>query len=102
MTGDDGISPTSRPKLQPFVRPQYDQTRERWFLQAPERVLALDETGKEIIDLCTGEASVAEILDRLAGEYDAPREMIEHDVLAVIRLLRDKGFLVLADAPGGD
>ncbi len=102
MAGDDSVSPASRPKLQSFVRPQYDQTRERWVLQAPERVLVLDETGKEIIDLCTGEASVAEILDRLAAEYDAPREMIEHDVLAVIRLLRDKGFLVLADAPDGD
>jgi pyrroloquinoline quinone biosynthesis protein D len=99
MTDDDSVPPTSRPKLQSFVRPQYDETRERWVLQAPERVLALDETGKAIIDLCTGEATVAAIIDRLAGEYDAPRDMIEHDVLVVLRLLHDKGFLVLEPPP---
>ena len=98
MVDADAVPPASRPRLQSFVRPQYDEIRERWVLQAPERVLALDETGKEIIDLCTGEASVAAIVDRLAGAYDAPRDLIEHDVLAVLRLLRDKGFLVL-EAP---
>lgn len=96
------IRATSQPKLQSFVRLQYDETRENWVLQAPERVFVLDESGKEIIDLCTGETSVAEIVDRLAADYDAPREVIDHDVFAVLRLLAEKGLLVAGDPPAPD
>lgn len=84
-----------RPRLQSFVRLQYDETRERWVLQAPERVLVLDETGKEIVELCSGERSIGEIVDQLAAAYDAPKDVIAHDVNAVLQVLNDKGVLVI-------
>jgi pyrroloquinoline quinone biosynthesis protein D len=84
-----------RPKLQSFVRLQYDDTRERWVLQAPERVLVLDETGKDIVVLCDGKLSVGDIVERFVAVYDAPRDVITHDVTAVIQLLKDKGLLVI-------
>ena len=81
------------PRLAGFVRMAFDEVRERWILQAPERVLVLDETSKEILDLCDGKVSTAAIVSRLASDYDAPVDMIEHDVLAVLQLLDEKKLL---------
>ena len=91
------LNPEGRPKLQSFVRLQYDDTRERWVLQAPERVLVLDETGKEIVVLCDGKLSIGDIVDRFVAVYEAPRDVIAHDVQAVIQLLQDKGVLTIED-----
>lgn len=89
------LNPDGRPKLQSFVRLQYDDTRKQWVLQAPERVLVLDETSKEIVVLCDGQRSAGDIIERFAAVYDAPRDVIAHDVMAVIQLLQDKGVLVI-------
>jgi len=97
MSDETTPSPEGRPKLQSFVRLQYDETRERWVLQAPERVLVLDETGKEIVELCRGERSITEIVEHLAAAYDAPQDVISHDVNAVIQMLADKGVLVIEE-----
>jgi pyrroloquinoline quinone biosynthesis protein D len=97
MTAAEAITDKSRPKLANFVRVEFDKTRERWILQGPERVMVLDETGKEILDRATGAVTVNEIAARLAQEYDAPADVIQHDVLAVLRLLAEKNFLEIAD-----
>lgn len=94
------LTEESRPSLQPFVRLQFDEVREGWVLQAPERVLLLDESGKTILDRCTGTASIAEIIDSLVAEYDAPREVIAEDVMAVLGLLAERDFLRLSDDEG--
>ncbi len=87
------IGPTDRPRLASYVWQQYDDARERWVLQAPERVMVLDETSKEILDLCDGSRAVDEIVSQLAAAYDAPRDVIAHDVLAVLQLLAEKNLL---------
>lgn len=91
------IAPQATPRLASFVRLQHDKTRERWVLQAPERVLVLDDTGKEILDRCDGDTTVDSIVTALANEYDAPRDVIEHDVCTVLALLVEKNFLLLGD-----
>lgn len=96
------LDPDGCPKLQSFVRLQYDDTRGRWILQAPERVLVLDETSKEIVVLCDSKRSIGDIIERFVAVYDAPRDVISHDVNAVIQLLNDKGMLVIHDRPAGD
>ena len=93
MAKGEHLSPLMRPALANFVRLQYDGARERWVLQAPERVLVLDDSGKAIVERFDGVTSVDEIIDALAAEYDAPREMIDHDVRAVVGLLEEKRFL---------
>lgn len=96
------LTPDARPRLAGFLRMQFDAARGNWILQAPERVLVLDEISKEIIERCTGSVSIAEVAGGLAEEYDAPHEMILKDVLAVLGLLREKGFLELeAEGKGG-
>ena len=97
------IGLTDHPRLASYVRQQYDHARESWVLQAPERVLVLDETSKEILDLCDGATSVEAIVAQLAAAYDAPRDVIAHDVLAVLSLLAEKNLLDPGDdAKGGD
>ena len=67
MTRPEDIAADSRPRLASFVRVQFDETRERWVLQGPERVLVLDETSKEILDRASGKVTVAEIARQLSA-----------------------------------
>ena len=97
MTDLDALDGRSRPRLPDFVRVQFDQARKRWVLQGPERLLVLDETAKDILDRATGEARVDDIVAALAAEFDAPEDVIRHDVMAVFRLLAEKNFLELTD-----
>jgi pyrroloquinoline quinone biosynthesis protein D len=50
----------------------------------------------EILQLCDGVRSVAEIVDLLAAKYNAPRGDIGNDVIAMLQDLADKGFLTQA------
>ena len=103
VTESPNIDPTHCPRLASFVRQQYDETRESWVLQAPERALVLDETSKEILDLCDGSTAVEAIVARLAATYDAPHDVIAHDVHAVLNLLAEKNLLDHGDdVAGGD
>lgn len=87
------LTEESRPKLASFVRMQRDEVRDSWVLQAPERILILDETGKAILDRCGEGHSLKEITAALAAEYDAPPGEIAEDVMAVLTLLAERGFL---------
>lgn len=100
MAKGDHLSLALRPLLASFVRLQRDETRDRWVLQAPERVLVLDDTSKAIVDRFDGKATLGEIIDALVAEYDAPRDVIDHDVRAVIGLLQEKRFLDAEEKDG--
>ncbi len=102
MSDANLVTLSSRPKLAGFARLQHDTSRDRWVLQGPERVLVLDETSKDILDHCTGQVTVEAIIETLVTEYDAPRNVIEHDVLAVLEQLAEKMFLIVEDEHGRD
>ena len=65
----------------------------------PERVMAPDEIAVEVLKLCDGQRSVADITDHLAAIYTAPREEIAGDIIAMLQDLADSGFLVEAVKP---
>jgi len=90
------VSEASRPKLPRHTRLKFDETRQVWVILAPERVLAPDEIAVEVLHLCDGVRSVAEMADQLAAKYTAPREAIASDVIAMLQDLADKGFLTEA------
>jgi pyrroloquinoline quinone biosynthesis protein D len=90
------ISETSRPKLPRHARLKFDETRQVWVILAPERVLAPDEIAVEVLQLCDGVRSVAEMVDQLSDKYAAPREAIATDVIGMLQDLADKGFLTEA------
>jgi coenzyme PQQ biosynthesis protein PqqD len=60
----------------------------------PEKGLALNETAVEILRLCTGELTVAEIIERLAAKYGAEkREVLGGEVEAFLQSLADRNLL---------
>jgi pyrroloquinoline quinone biosynthesis protein D len=90
------VSEKSRPKLPRHAKLKFDETRQVWVLLAPERVLAPDEIAVEVLQLCDGIRSVADMVDQLSIKYAAPREAIATDVIAMLQDLADKGFLTEA------
>ena len=68
------VSETSRPKLPRHAKLKFDETRQVWVILAPERVLAPDEIAVEVLQLCDGVRSVADMIDQLAAKYAAERE----------------------------
>jgi pyrroloquinoline quinone biosynthesis protein D len=90
------VSETSRPRLPRHAKLKFDETRQRWVILAPERVLAPDEIAVEVLQLCDGARSVEQMIDLLAEKYTADRDAIGTDVIAMLQDLADKGFLTEA------
>jgi pyrroloquinoline quinone biosynthesis protein D len=90
------VEEASRPVLPRHARLKFDDSRQVWVILAPERVLAPDEIAVEILQLCDGARSVADIIDLMAAKYAAPRDDIGSDVIAMLQDLADKGFLTQA------
>jgi coenzyme PQQ biosynthesis protein PqqD len=82
-----------RPKLAPGIRLQFDATREQWILQAPERVLVLDEVAAEVLQRCTGEADIAAIVANLAETFEAEPGEIAADVDELLTGLIEKRII---------
>jgi pyrroloquinoline quinone biosynthesis protein D len=60
----------------------------------PERGMELNPTGAEILKLCTGERTVAEIVATLAARHAlAPQERIEREVLSFLEALHARALV---------
>lgn len=92
------VSEASKPVLPRHAKLKFDETRQRWVILAPERVLAPDDIAVEILQLCDGVRRVADMIDQLAQKYTADRDAIGADVIAMLQDLADKGFLTEARA----
>jgi pyrroloquinoline quinone biosynthesis protein D len=90
------VSEASRPVLPRHARLKFDETRQRWVILAPERVLAPDDIAVEVLQLCDGVRSVEAMIDLLAEKYTADRAAIATDVVTMLQDLADKGFLTEA------
>jgi pyrroloquinoline quinone biosynthesis protein D len=82
-----------RLRIAPHVKFRHDETRGRWVVLGPERLLLPDDTAVEILKLVDGARSVDTIIDELARHFDAPRDVIGTDVFAMLQELVDKGML---------
>ena len=87
------VAPDAKPKLPRGVRLTHNEAQGGWVLLAPERVFKADQIAVEIVKRCTGEATVADIVDDLARTFNAPRERIMTDVSAMLSGLIDKKLL---------
>lgn len=88
------LAASSRPILPRHVRLQFDKTRERWVILAPERVLVPDDISVEVLQLCDGARAIADVVDVLAAKYAADPDLILTDCLALLQDLADKGYLL--------
>ena len=89
------IAVEARPRLPRGVRLVHNEAQGGWVLLAPERVFKADAIAVEILKRCTGEATLAAIVDDLAANFKDPRERIETDVASLLRSLADKRLLEL-------
>jgi len=89
------IPSDARPRLPRGVRLVHNEAQGGWVLLAPERVFKTDAIAAEIVKRCTGETTLAAIVEDLASNFSAPRERILADVTALLRGLADKKLLEL-------
>ncbi|ART62231.1 pyrroloquinoline quinone biosynthesis peptide chaperone PqqD [Kushneria marisflavi] len=75
------------------VRMREDAARGGWVLLAPERIFQLDAIAHAIMSHVDGKRCVSEIIDALVIDFDAERDRIRHDVLALFHALIDRGVL---------
>jgi coenzyme PQQ biosynthesis protein PqqD len=88
------ISTETRPRLASKVRLRWDRRNERYILLYPERGMVLNPTAAEVVRLCTGEHTVAVIVDRLAEKYStASRGTLEGQVMDFLRAMSERGLM---------
>jgi pyrroloquinoline quinone biosynthesis protein D len=91
----DAIASDARPRLPRGVRLVNSEAQGGFVLLAPERVFKPDPIALAILQRCSGDATLAEIVDDLAATYSAPRERVLADVTTLLRGLADKRLLEL-------
>ena len=89
------VAESARPALAPGVRLHFDQRRNLWLLLAPERVIETDGPTPEILKRCDGVRTLGTIIDELAAEFVAERQVIAADVTALIGELAAKRLVRL-------
>jgi pyrroloquinoline quinone biosynthesis protein D len=66
---------------------RFDRTRDRYVLLGPESVIVLNPTGADILGLCDGRRTVAEVAAELQARYD---RVVEDEVAAFLARLVTK------------
>lgn len=92
------LSPASRPRLANKARLKWDRHANRHMLLYPEHGLVLNDSAASILQLCDGQATIAEIAQTLAATSGGAHAKIEADVLAFVTTLRDRGLMTLGDS----
>jgi pyrroloquinoline quinone biosynthesis protein D len=88
------ISLAFRPLLASKARMRFDRHSGSHMLVYPEKGLLLNATATEVVKLCTGEHSVAQIIAQLQRQFhDAPAEQVEHEVLDFVLALAERGLV---------
>jgi pyrroloquinoline quinone biosynthesis protein D len=87
------IGASSKPALPRHIKLRHDVVRERWTVLAPERVFSPDPIAVAVLQLCNGQRTVDDIAGELARTYNAPKEQILADIVAMLQDLADKGVV---------
>ena len=94
------IAADARPRLAPKARLRLDRKTNRYLLLYPERGMELNATAADIVQLCTGELTVAQIIARLAEKYaPQPAEKIEREVRSFLDALSERALLASDTEP---
>ncbi|MFG1424919.1 pyrroloquinoline quinone biosynthesis peptide chaperone PqqD [Roseixanthobacter glucoisosaccharinicivorans] len=88
------FAPEARPRLPRGVRLRKDAHR-GWLLLAPETVFAANGSAAEILELCDGARTFAELVDVLASRHGAERARIMCEAGRLLGALHHKRLLDL-------
>ena len=84
----------ARPRLAAKARLRFDRQTARYLLLYPEKGLELNPTAAEIVGLCTGEHTLAQMVEQLADKYPAhPRTALERETQTFLAALADRGLV---------
>lgn len=72
------------PFLPRGVRVRHCQVRQGWYLLAPERAVKLDQVATAVLGTLDGERDFNGVVDKLASDFNAPREQIATDARAFL------------------
>jgi len=89
---------TGRPTVARFVKMRWDRTRGRHVLLGPETVVVLNPTGADVLALCDGHRSVADIVDELGRRYD---RVVDDEVSEFLGRLVARRWVEIADDDDG-
>lgn len=89
------LSDTAKPRLAAKVRLKWDEVRQKPLLLFPEGVLVLNPTAHEVVALCDGRRTVAEIVKTLAEKFGS--DAIDADVRELLLKLAGKNLLALVE-----
>ena len=81
----------TKPKLAKRVRMRFDKVRGGFVMMLPETAVLLGDTSAEILELCDGKRTVAEIVETLQARY--PEADLEADVLEFLREAQQQRWL---------
>jgi pyrroloquinoline quinone biosynthesis protein D len=87
------VEGATSPSMPHYIKLRHDAGRGRWLILAPERIFEPDDIAVEVLKLCDGKRTVADIADGLAKEYNAPKEEVLTDIIAMLQDLADKGVV---------
>ena len=94
MSGPLKIDESLSLQLGRGIRLKHDAERDAWILQAPERVVVLDEIAHAVIDeIVASDGGLGGVIDRLSQAFDAPRDEIAADVIEMLQGFVDKQLL---------
>ncbi len=86
---------TDIPAFRRGVKFRFDTVRGAWVLLAPEKLFMPDQIAVEILKLVDGARSIDAMVDDLAARFEAPRDVIAADVIAVLEDLVQRGAVTL-------
>ena len=92
------MSDGARPRLARHVRLSFCRTRQQHILQLPETVVVLRGSGADILELCDGRRTVAEIVAELGARY---RTVPDEEVRRFLARLVARRCVTLAGADAG-
>ena len=90
------VPAAGRPALTRRVRMSFDRSRGRHVLLSPESVIVLNPTGADILGLCDGHRTVADIVTELAARYD---RVVDDEVEGFLARLVARRCVEITDDP---
>ena len=88
------LNTSSLPKLARHVRLRFDEARGGQVLLSPETVARLNATSADILRLCDGQRTVAEIVAELRERYD---RVVDAEVCAFLARMAAKNYVEITD-----